>query len=106
MKYIVNQEQFDKIIKHYFDKRFENAVLKTEKLDEDGGNRWTGFWVREGKNEILLLGHPEFPTDPEMWFSNGQIFDGWVYFDIEPNEFYRAMERYLEKKYGLVLKIT
>jgi len=103
VKYIVNQEQFDKIIKHYFDKRFENAVLKTAKLEE--GNRWTGFWVREGKNEILLVGYPEL-HDSEMWFSNGQILDGWVYFDIEPNEFYRAMERYLEKKYGLVVKIT
>ena len=95
MKYFINQEQFDKIIEKYFDKRFKDSFYETMRYND--GQRWTGFWVDD---ETLLIGHPEL-DDSGIWFSNGRILDGWTYFDIDPKEFYLAMERYLNKKYGI-----
>ena len=96
MNYIMTQEQLDKFIKLYFDKWFINSKYGTREFDNDGRN-WTGFWIDD---ETLLVGHPEL-DDSEMWFSNGRILDGWVYFDIKPEEFYDSLKRYLERKYDI-----
>jgi hypothetical protein len=47
-----------------------------------------------------LIGHPA-NDDGGIWFSNGEILDGWTYFDIKPEQFYDSLKRYLEKTYEI-----
>ena len=93
MDYKITQDQLDMVVKPYFDKWFINSEYGTRRNED--GYRWTGFWVG---NKTLLIGHPEL-DDSGVWFSNGQILDGWIYFDIEQKEFYHSMKRYLCKKF-------
>lgn len=91
-------DQFDKIIKIYFDKFFKNSKFETKK--NSLGDMWTGFWIDRDNSHVLLVGHPAF-DDSEMWFSNGEILDGWSYFDIKPNYFKELLKRYLKNQYDL-----
>lgn len=85
-------------MKPYFDKRFKDSEYDTRKSGFEG--RWTGFWVTKDDTSILLIGHPA-DDDAGRWFSNGQILDGWSYFDITPEQFYGALKRYLETTYEI-----
>jgi len=99
MDYKITQDQLYKFIEPYFDKWFINSVYDTRDNDNYGRN-WTGFWIDD---DTLLVGHPEL-DDSGLWFSNGEILDGWVYFDIEPKEFYHLMKRYLYNKFEIEIK--
>jgi len=99
MDYKITQDQLDKFIKPYFDKWFINSEYGTRDNDNDGRN-WTGFWI---DNDTLLVGHPEL-DDSGLWFSNGQILNGWVYFDTKPEEFYDSLKRYLKKKFQIQIE--
>jgi len=97
MDYILSEEQLDKVMKHYFDYKFENAVLKKEKINIDVAIPWYGFWV----NDNIILGYPVESTDVSYtWFSDGPYFQSaWDLFGLTPPEFHNTMIRYLNKKY-------
>jgi hypothetical protein len=98
MNYIINEEQLDRIIKPYFDKRFKDSEYDTRKSGFE--DLWTGYWVTKDGFSRLLIGHPA-NDDGGIWFSNGEILDGWTYFDIKPEQFYDSLKRYLEKTYEI-----
>ena len=98
MDYILSEEQLDKVMKHYFDYKFENAVLKKEKIAIDNSDiPWYGFWV----DDNVVLGYPVESTNVSYtWFSDGPYFQsGWDLFGLTTPEFLNTMVRYLNKKY-------
>ena len=98
MNYIIKEEQLDRILKLYFDRRFKDSEYDTRKSGFE--DFWTGYWVSHGDTSTLLIGHPA-DDDAGIWFSNGQILDGWSYFDMTPEQFYDALKRYLETTYEI-----
>lgn len=84
----------NKQLEKYFDWKFENSEIDTKPYDDEVGD-WTGLW----KGNFLIIGHPEL-DDNGTWFSNGPYFmSGLDMFEMEPNEFYHEMVKYVNERY-------
>jgi hypothetical protein len=99
MKNELSIEQLDKIIKPYFNDKFNNTVISKHNVSHgDIKLPWYGFWSEDDKE--LILGYPIENIDNPIWFSSGPYFSGgWDLFGITGKEFSDAMKRYLEKKH-------
>lgn len=108
MEYILTSEQLDKIMKPYWDSKFEGAELNYFIGENDN---WLGIG-KSGADDFgiveddMLLGRPSDDTD-DLWFFNGEGFgSNWDLFTIDIVTFKESMRRYANKKYGLkILKI-
>jgi hypothetical protein len=94
MNYSVTEEQLDRLMKSYWDDKFDGAEIGViENYVED--NDWYG--IRKGK--LLLVGKPIKSVG--CWYSNGEYFGGgWSMFGIEAPEFNEAMLRYVQDNFG------
>ena len=92
MKYIISEEQLDKMVKSFLDKYFDDSEIMTSYYDN--GN-WFGIF----SDGNLLIGHPA-NYDDNLWFYNGQIVGHGVdMFSLEPHEWANAIKRYMNKNY-------
>ena len=99
MKYLLDEPQIDKIMKNYFDDRFDGAKWG-EHIDDSGAGEWFGII---NPDNVLLVGHPSH--DAEIYFTNGQHFsEEWELFGLSPKDFNDAMGRYIKKRYGCDFK--
>ncbi len=93
MKYSVTDEQLDRLMKSYWDSKFnevEFGVIKNYSGNED----WYG--IKRGR--FLIVGKPVKSVG--CWFSNGEYFGGgWGMFGIEPVEFNKSMLRYVQDNF-------
>ena len=97
MKYEITSKQLDNVLRPYFEKYFTNSVYDTKKNQD--GDLWTGYWQKSGKNYDLLIGYP-FGDNANVWFYNGQILQGQLYYGIDNTEFIDSIKRYLMDVYG------
>lgn len=111
MKYIITDEQIDRILKPFFEGTFKDAKLieydyehahDYEDEIEDYTEGWVGFsLIKDGKREVLL-GRPSETQNKNEWFSNGEYFNGWWdMFNLELKDFNESMRRFVNEKYNM-----
>lgn len=100
MKYIVNSDQIDRLMKSYFDMIFNDSVIEYGKLSDDNPNIFQKIIDKSGK---LIMARQK---GTEMWLVNFPEFfiNAEHIFNINKFEFIYALERYLVKKTGLEFK--
>ena len=87
----MDEKILDRVAKRYFDSKFEDSEIRMGKGEYEF---WYGFYI----GDTLILGH--LINEDDKWFYNGEYFlNGPNFFDIQPREFSKAMERYLSRKY-------
>ena len=93
MNYSVTEEQLDRLMKSYWDDKF-NGVEFGKIKNYSGSEDWYG--IKRGR--FLIIGKPVKSVD--CWFSNGEYFGGgWGMFGIEPPEFNESMLRYIKNTF-------
>ena len=98
-------EVIDKLMKSYWDERFNDAYLgdfcgKGEGWNDD----WYGVVMKKTDGtEKLIMGH--ISGNDDTWFYDGKIFlNGHILFGLGKHQFNMAMLRYINKKYNLNVK--
>lgn len=88
-------EYIDKIMFKYFDMKYgESEYFSGQDIDSD--RPWDGFFV----DDVMILGRPTDSNKNDMWFSNGEIFDGaWDILGIGSKLFNESMKRYMNKRF-------
>ena len=99
-------EVIDKLMKPYWDEKFDNTYLgdfcgKGEGWNDD----WYGVVMKKTDGtEKLIVGHIS-GNDDGLWFYDGKIFlNGDILFGLGKHQFNMAMLRYINKKYNLNVK--
>lgn len=96
MKFLIKEEELENIIEKYLDFKFDGAYLGMNKID---GRDWVGYWKTDDNGtQKILIGYPREHIG--TWYSNGQILNGWDFFNITPETFYDYLRNYIEKKFG------
>jgi hypothetical protein len=94
----MNREQLDKVMKPYWELRFESAELK---YFNEYNDPWYGFVL----NNDILVGCPTKDLSDGTWFYAGIDFAGGAdLFGLDISGFRLAMVRYLNKTYNLDIK--
>lgn len=96
----------DKLMKPYWDEKFDNTYLgdfcgKGEGWNDD----WYGVVMKKTDGtEKLIVGHVS-GNDDDTWYYDGNIFtNGDILFGIDRRRFNRSMVRYINKKHNLNVK--
>lgn len=99
-------EIIDKLMKSYWDERFNDAYLgdfcgKGEGWDAD----WYGVVMKKTDGtEKLIVGHTS-GNDDDTWYYDGKMFsNGEILFNLTIRQFNMSMVRYINKKYNLNVK--
>ena len=94
MKYVITENQKEKILLKIFNELFDGAELKSD------NDRWFGFYDTSDK---LLVGHTS--DDPEIWYFDGTVFRVyWELLDIDVKFFVDSLKKYIFDKYGVKIK--
>ena len=96
-------EVIDKLMKSYWDERFNDAYLtEWNELAYD----WYGIAIKKPNGgEELIVGYPIKDRDDTIWYYSGHMFRGHSkLFNLTKEEFNSSMVRYLNKKYNLKIK--
>ena len=101
MRHQITQEQLDRVMKPYWDSKFKDGVLGKFRNDSDEID-WYGIYKNNPSGEKdTLVGTPSIDGSGP-WFCDGDNFyNGWELFNITPEDFFEAMKRYVEKKFGV-----
>jgi hypothetical protein len=91
MDYTLTEEQAYKLLKPFFDLKFDGAKEGTEVFN---GEQWAGLFV----DDVMLIGHPV--RDKYTWYSNGQIFyTGMLLFSMKSKDFNPLLKKYMDEVY-------
>lgn len=101
MNYEITTEQLDRFLRSYFDKYFNQSVYANQKNED--GHFWTGYWLEQDGKKIILAGHPT-SSNVGVWYYNGEILEGQLYFGLEIKDFIGAIKRYLNNVLGQNIK--
>ena len=102
MKYILNEKQIDNLLKPYWDQNFDGAEFGGTKMLNN--EPWIGLIKHFPHETILLLGIPENRETYNIWYSNGQYFNGgWDIFNLDIGQFNSSMFRYVRDKYNITV---
>jgi hypothetical protein len=99
MKYELTTAQLDKLLKPYWDGKFENTKKgKVENYSEN--DDWTGIFMNTPDGWNLIAGHRSDDVG-DTWYSNGKYFNGgWQFYNINTDEFNESMKRYINHRFG------
>jgi len=97
MKYVITENQKEKILLKIFNELFDGAELKSGDETDD---RWFGFY---DTNNNFLVGYTK--DDPEEWYFDGTVFRVyWELLDIDVKFFVDSLKKYIFDKYGVKIK--
>lgn len=100
MKYEINQEQLEKLLKIYFNQFFDKSVYEGRKYGGDN-QFWKGWW----DGNTLLVGRPLLDRQyDKAYYSNGQVLNGWDLFSLDHNDFRKYLKKYLEERYKVKIE--
>jgi len=113
------QENIDKMLKKYWDYRFNNAYFGNSGTeynwyglhDSNGGliaghitDKAESLYQSKNRQDIMDQCVPTFVTY-EYWIADGYTFgQDWGIFNITSNEFYKSMRNYINEKYNMSIK--
>lgn len=99
MNYVLSKEQLDRVMKPYWDEKFQNSKLEIIKAHHED---WFGF-VDPPTGEIIL-GRPADASDDKWYSWGGYFIGGSELFGLSDVEFRKALLRYINKSYNLNIR--
>ena len=102
MNYILSNEQLDRLMKPYWDGKFENTTLGTIEAHGTNNEDWFGFV--DPDTDRTILGRPADESDDEWYSWSGYFRGGGELYGLSDVEFRKALLRYLNKRYNLNIR--
>lgn len=103
----MTHKDIDKLMKPYWDEKFNDSYLGVFNSEGEGGwnDDWFGTLIKKPDGvEKLIVGHM-LEDDDGSWFYDGSMFNnGEKLFNLTIGEFNKAMVRYINEKYNLKVK--